>query len=87
MWLKIETAQIPPAQCLIQGGKWKWNGVLGHDSALGRAQPGLMRWIFAMNHAPGAGSIARPAWSYTDTQRYNALVSFAFQNYIKDPAT
>ena len=38
-------------------------GVLDHDSALVRldpGQPGLMKYNIAMNHAPGSGSIARP---------------------------
>ena len=40
------------------------NGVFGHNYALGGytgpGQLGLMKWIFGMKHAPGAGSIARP---------------------------
>ena len=35
----------------MSGLVFQMNGVLGHDSALGRGQPLLM------NHAPGAGSI------------------------------
>ena len=48
----------------------KWNDVINYamilhcKTILSRGQPGLMIWIvwwiFVVNHAPGAGSIARP---------------------------
>ena len=46
------------------------DGVLGHDSelTLGRGQTGLNMMNGVMNHAPGAGSIARH-----DDQQSSAL--------------
>ena len=35
--------------------------ILQSKAILGQEQPGLLRWIFGMKHAQGAGSISQPA--------------------------
>ena len=48
--------------------------ILHCNAILGRGQPGLMIRIFFLNHAPGAGSIARPA-----VQRDTTVLHFFFR--------
>ena len=60
--------------------KMKWNELCFRPrfctckAILYRGQPGLMRWIFIMNHAPGAGSIAWPVDQQSNHRATDALI-------------